>query len=247
MVVRIAAIVFRTVPYQESSLIVTVFSREFGKIAVIAKGARKPKSRYAGLFDIGSLLELVIYHKESRSVQTLTEASYLSRNFSLRSDMDKMFHTQRIIELCAQMLDEQEVNESMWDFISTFLNWFETHDQVPLNLFPYVQLRLTEIQGIGISQLEADFETNEPIFFKGIDLDSGMITDRSHAVKFYPLSDKAIQFLILGIQSANAKLLNLEMSNDERKQLVHTLDQYLSYHIESVRARKTDQIYKDFL
>lgn len=247
MIVRTPAIVFRTVDYQESTYIVTVFTRELGKIAVMAKGARKPKSQYAGLFEVGTQLDMVLYNKASRGVQPLKEASYLFRNFSNRTDVFKMVTVQRIIELVNQMLHEQEVNEEKWDFISTLLNWLDGQDQPSQNLFPYVQLRLAEIQGIGLSldQIDEAIIANGSLL--GIDVETGMITDRAHAARFYPLSSAAIQFLIKGISSRNSQVLSLSLSRDERIQLVKTLDQYLSYHIDSVRARKTDQIYKDFL
>lgn len=247
MVSRISAIVFRVVPYQESSLIVTIFSKEFGKIAIIAKGARKPKSRFAGLFDIGALLDIVIYHKSSRSVQTLSEASYLNRNFSLRTDMNKMISVQRIIELSAQMLEDEQVNIDLWDFLANMLNWLESQEECPPNLFPYIQIRLAELQGIGVSLLEIEDNPLQNDLIKGLDIESGMLTDRTHASRFYPLSSNALHFLVIGIQSSSSKLFQMPMDEGERKQLIDTLDQYLSYHIDSVRARRTDQIYRDFL
>jgi len=247
MIVRTPAIVFRTVDYQESTYIVTVFTRELGKIAVMAKGARRQKSPYAGLFDIGTQLDMVLYNKTTRGIQPLKEASYLHRNFSIRTDVFKMVTVQRIIELVNQMLHDQEVNEEKWDFISTLLNWLDGQEQPSQNLFPYVQLRLAEIQGIGISLDQVQEIALEKGTLLGIDIESGMITNRTNAARFYPLSSAAIQFLIQGISSRNSQLLALALTRDERIQLVQTLDQYLSYHIDSVRARKTDQIYKDFL
>lgn len=247
MIVRTPAIVFRTVDYQESTYIVTVFTRELGKIAVMAKGARKPKSQFAGLFEIGTQLDIVLYNKSTRGIQPLKEASYLYRNFSNRSDVFKMVTVQRIIELVNQMLHDQEVNEEKWDFISTLLNWLDTQAQPAQNLFPYVQLRLAEIQGIGISLDQIEEFEHQKGGVLGIDVESGMITNRAHAARFYPLSEAAINFLIKGISSRNKELLSLSLTRDERIQLVQTLDHYLSYHIDSVRARKTDQIYKDFL
>jgi DNA repair protein RecO (recombination protein O) len=247
MIVRTPAIVFRTVDYQESTYIVTVFTRELGKIAVMAKGARKPKSQYAGLFEIGTQLDMVLYNKASRGIQPLKEASYLHRNFSNRSDVFKMVTVQRIIELVNQMLHDQEVNEEKWDFISTLLNWLDSQKQPSQNLFPYVQLRLSEIQGIGLSLDQVEEISSNKGTLLGIDIESGMITDRAHAARFYPLSAAAIEFLIQAITSKSSQVLDFALAKDERIQLVQTLDQYLSYHIESVRARKTDQIYKDFL
>ena len=45
-IVSTEAIVLRTVNYSETSVIATVFSKTHGKIALMAKGARKPKNPF---------------------------------------------------------------------------------------------------------------------------------------------------------------------------------------------------------
>jgi DNA repair protein RecO (recombination protein O) len=49
---RAEAIVLRVHPVTESSLIVTWFTRECGKLKTMAKGARRPKSPFRGKIDL---------------------------------------------------------------------------------------------------------------------------------------------------------------------------------------------------
>ena len=44
---KTTAIVLRTVEFSETSLVVTLFTREFGKIGALAKGARRPKNPFS--------------------------------------------------------------------------------------------------------------------------------------------------------------------------------------------------------
>jgi len=46
------AIVIRVVEFSESSCVVTLFTRDFGKIAAMAKGARRPKSAFESAIDL---------------------------------------------------------------------------------------------------------------------------------------------------------------------------------------------------
>ncbi|MEL7362835.1 MAG: recombination protein O N-terminal domain-containing protein, partial [Bacteroidota bacterium] len=46
MIVRTDAVVLRTLDYGETSQIVALFAREHGLLSVIAKGSRRPKSRF---------------------------------------------------------------------------------------------------------------------------------------------------------------------------------------------------------
>ena len=50
MIISTAAIVLKSIDFQESSKIVTLLTPEHGKIAVMVRGCRKPKSKFAGFF-----------------------------------------------------------------------------------------------------------------------------------------------------------------------------------------------------
>lgn len=74
MITTSTAIVLRSIDYQGSSKIITVLSRTHGKIALIAKGAKKPKNKLAGAIEVGNILEVTYYYKASRNIQTLAES-----------------------------------------------------------------------------------------------------------------------------------------------------------------------------
>ena len=48
------AVLLRRHPYGESSLVVHVLTREHGRVALLAKGAYRPTSRYFGVLDFGA-------------------------------------------------------------------------------------------------------------------------------------------------------------------------------------------------
>lgn len=116
MITHTEAIVFKTVDYQESSKIVTMFTFEHGKIALIVRGAKKPKSKFSGLIEVGNLLDVVYYYKSSRSVQILSEASYVEKTMNLRIDFEKMATMTSAIELISQLLHDNEVNKPLFAF-----------------------------------------------------------------------------------------------------------------------------------
>ena len=74
------ALVLRTVDFSESSLVVTLFTREFGKIGALAKGARRLKGPFESALDLLALCRIVFLRKSSDALDLLTEAK-LERRF----------------------------------------------------------------------------------------------------------------------------------------------------------------------
>ena len=55
---KATAIVLRTIDYQESSKIITVLTESYGKFALIARGAKKPRGQYSGILEVGNTLDI---------------------------------------------------------------------------------------------------------------------------------------------------------------------------------------------
>jgi len=75
--IKTEALVLRTTPFQESSLIVKLFTKEQGKVSVIAKGARRLKSGLRGYLEPLSYIEAIYYYKSTREIQTLAKADFI--------------------------------------------------------------------------------------------------------------------------------------------------------------------------
>lgn len=245
MIAHTSAIVFRSVDYQESSKIVTLFTKEHGKIAVIVRGAKKPKSKFSGLIEVGNLLDVVYYHKDSRSVQILSEASLLEKTLNIRTDFEKMSTAVSVIELIGQLLHDDEVNKPLFMFTHNFLLWLDQSDHSPpQRIFPYVQIRLANLTGIGLQLELTENSTSQSVFFN---ISSGSITPKSTSSHAFKLTEKQLQYIYLALQDKGARVFDLSLSNGEFKELIKHLDRYFKYHVEGLRDRKSDAIFEQIL
>ncbi len=68
------AVVLKTQRLGETSKILTLYSQKFGKIKVVAKGARGLKSRFYGTLEPLNHISIVYYFKETRELQLLSQA-----------------------------------------------------------------------------------------------------------------------------------------------------------------------------
>lgn len=242
MITHTQAIILRVIDYQESSKILTVLSAEHGKIALIAKGAKKPKSKLAGILEIGAVLDVVYYHKPNRGVQTLTEASLYYSTDSFRKDFDKAAILYSTLEMVAQLVHENEVNNPVFEFSKNFIEWLGDSGETYPSVFAYVQLRLAEISGIGL--VSGLTEIPETSF---LNVSSGKISEQSEDELSYKLTPAQTRFLILGMSTKSKNIFKVGLENGELRQLVHHLDVYFKYHIEGYQERRSDSIFEQML
>lgn len=242
MIVKSEAIVLKTVDYSESSIIATLFTKEKGKVAVIAKGARKPKNKFAAFLVVGQLLEVVFYSKESRSVQTLSDVSYSEKLHTFRVDIEKMAIMMATTEFTNQVLHDNEINTDLFGFLKRILIWVDKQQDVPPQLFPYLQLRIAEHIGIGIQYI------NENDSIDGyLNISSGLLSSGKEDEHAEQLSPSQFAFMKKSLHSANASVLRIVMDPNELKKLIQILDKYFIYHVEGMKPRRSDKIFAQLL
>jgi DNA repair protein RecO (recombination protein O) len=79
----------KSLNYGESDLIVTFYSREFGKIKGIAKGAKRSKKRFANVFEPFSLTH-IIFSRNNRDMLAFIESCDIINHYAaIRQDLEK--------------------------------------------------------------------------------------------------------------------------------------------------------------
>ena len=237
MIAKTSAVVLKVINFSESSLIVTMMTIEHGKIAMIAKGARKPRNKFSGLLCPGQILEVVYYYKSTRNIQTLTEADYLHKLFRLRTDVFKMSLALSVLELVNQLTHENEINVPVFNFLIRFLPWLNDYSSPSKLILPYVQIQLADLSGIGLQRNETD-ESNVYL-----NISNGEITNIPEGNSTIKLTHDQYTFIKLAVDVKKSSIFDLNLAKNELKDLIHHLDKYFRYHIEGIKERKSDHIF----
>ena len=66
------AIVLKRIPYSDSSLICRLFTKDKGKISILAKGAWRPKKSMGALLEPISHIHIQYYNKNNRDSSQLS-------------------------------------------------------------------------------------------------------------------------------------------------------------------------------
>lgn len=86
MRVSTPAFVLRRVRWSDSSLILTLYSLDFGRVSAMVRGALRPKSNFLGRIELFSQGEFQLVRREGRELDTATEVSVISHNHILRTE-----------------------------------------------------------------------------------------------------------------------------------------------------------------
>ncbi len=243
MILRTEAIVLRSIRYGESSRIATLFTRARGRMSVIAKGARRTRSRFGSALLPMSYTEVVVYCKSGRSLQTLSESSHLLRFPSLSRDLRKISIGMRVMELVGAVLQEEETNPGLFNLTLNTLQQLSVATRRFENLLPFFELKLAA--DLGFAPL-IDREEVEQIGDAGgsISLDRGVIGPDRNLPSTMNASRTALRsFAVYAAADAETAL---RMSVDARTQSeVHALvEAFMKYHLEEAYPTRGERVFR---
>ncbi|WP_026700334.1 DNA repair protein RecO [Salibacterium aidingense] len=145
MLEKAEGIVLRTFSYGETNSILRLFTREAGKISVMARGAKKPKSRLAAVsqpFVYASFL----YYK-STGMKTLNQGDTIDSFRIIRSDIVKTAYASYLLELLDKLTEEQEKNPYLFELLLQLLQRMNEDDD-PEILVRIFEMKMTAQAGI---------------------------------------------------------------------------------------------------
>ena len=127
---KASAIVLRTIDFSETSLVVTLFTREFGKIGALAKGARRLKNPFESGLDVLAHCRIVFLHKSSEALDLVTEAKLLRRFRPNRGNLAGLYAGYYVAELLGELTDENDPHPELFDLADETLEALAAADAV---------------------------------------------------------------------------------------------------------------------
>ncbi|MEZ6135271.1 MAG: DNA repair protein RecO [Pirellulaceae bacterium] len=109
------AIVLRSFPWSETSLIAHIYTRDFGKLSVLAKGARRPKSPFEAALDLLSFSRVVFIAKSGDALDILTEAKLLERFRAGSKDLLRLYCGYYVAELLDRLTDKGDKQPEVFE------------------------------------------------------------------------------------------------------------------------------------
>ncbi|MFO0580710.1 MAG: DNA repair protein RecO [Anaeromyxobacter sp.] len=117
----LTAIVLRTVDYGESDRVVTLFTRERGKVAAFARGARASKRRFGGGLEPFTLLSAEVRERAGSDMLGLDSVT-VQRGFGgIRGDLARIACAGYAAELARELVRDHEPHDDLWTLLAGYL------------------------------------------------------------------------------------------------------------------------------
>jgi len=227
-------IVFRSIKYSETSVILDIYTKESGLLSFIVSGVRKSKSKLANIYHPMNIISIVAYVNNS-SLSRIKEGhfshTYTDLNFNVIKSTLGMF----IIDLARNAIKEKEVNLPLYNFLLETLKSLDA-GHLNLSLLPIqFAIKLAGFLGFGISN---NFSEDEKYF----DLNSGQFINNE--IRNQHIMGEEASFLLHRILSDEEQIITNKI---ERNNLIDQLIIYYKLHVESFRDLKSLPVLRTIL
>ncbi len=112
---KTTGLVIRQADFSESSRVVTFFTRDFGRIAVVAKGAKRLKGPFESALDLLAESRLVFLRKSTGGLDILTECQLMARFRPPERNLNSLYGGYYVAELLAGLTEEYDPHPVLYD------------------------------------------------------------------------------------------------------------------------------------
>lgn len=142
------ALCLRLRAYSETSQIVTLFGREYGKIRAIAKGSKRAKSKFSGGIDLLSNGHVIFHPPRNESTLATLAEFELDQSFSVpATDVAALYIAQLTAELLCEFTEDLDPHETLFDAASD--TWRQLQQAGPTEAL-LVNFELALLQEVGL-------------------------------------------------------------------------------------------------
>ncbi len=123
---KLTAIVLRTVDYGESDRVVSLLSRERGKLSAFARGARASRRRFGGALEPFTLLEAEVKERPGSDLAVLESVAVTRAFGGIRTDLARIACASYACELSRELVRDHEPHAELFELLASYLGRLES-------------------------------------------------------------------------------------------------------------------------
>lgn len=236
------AILLKKTKFGDTSLVVQLYTKEFGKISAIIKGARSPKSKIGSRIDLINQVEIVLYNKTEKDLQLITQVNLINHFPRIKEDLDRLKYASAVCELILKLIPDHDVNDKIYRGSLRILKLFNESENS--SIFLFAQYLLFFIKEIGF-EISIDYCSNcgnkiENSLGNAFNYGSGIICGNCNEDKLlsFQLSEELFNLL----KCLSIKNDKISYNKKDVENMIFLFEKFLVFHNPDFKAIKSLQI-----
>ena len=243
-IITTEALVLNKINYGDTSIIASFYTKDFGRLSGILKGGRSSKSKIGKAVDPLNHLEIILYKKDTRELQLVTNVSIITHFQAIKEDYEKLQYALAVIELLKKLTPEHESNLHLFSGTIRILSLINASKEEPLVLFGrYYLFFLTE------TGYEPQFEQcvscgksnlgNENLAYN---YDLGIFCEKCgrENINSISIEMELFQYLLCLKHNKPAE----KISNTIKERAIGFLERFTKHHIPDFKGLQSIQLFK---
>ncbi|MBM7645792.1 DNA repair protein RecO (recombination protein O) [Scopulibacillus daqui] len=222
-------IIIKTINYGETNKVITLFTREHGKIGLMARGAKKAKSKLAAASQL--LMYGQFLFKRGKGLGVLYQGEPILSFRSLKTDLNKMAYAAYIVEMLDKLTDSNIKNPYLFELLLQILSYIDE------GVDPDVLTRIFEVKMLKTAGIEPELNacvhcgSNDGPFSFSMS-SGGLICRRCSRNDQYvmPISQTSVKLLRLFKYFDLKRLGEVNLKKETKDELKHILSAYYDHY-----------------
>lgn len=147
MLTNVEAIVVKSIDFLEGDRIITLFTREQGKVAILARGAKKNNSRLNAVTQVFMHGKFIYFRKRNANMGTLNSGECVKHFSAIYADIEKTAYAAYLVELVDRISESDQANVPLFELLLSALEQIAAGKdaEVVVRIF---EMKLFQIIGI---------------------------------------------------------------------------------------------------
>jgi DNA repair protein RecO (recombination protein O) len=238
MLEKTKGIILHQIKYTDSGIVAQLYTRNFGRQSFLIKGMRNKKSgKHNVMFQPLFILDLEMYYKASREMQTLKEFSVLFTPFNIYSNIKKSCVAIFLGEVLTSVLKEESPHEELYDYIEESIIYFENCKEGFANFHIAFLTGLSSFLGfepaVRSDPGQVYFDMRNGIFVTMPPINGNYANEE--------ISNILAEFFTASYNSIS----NITLNGTLRNEVLETLVTYYSLHLPGLKKIKSLEVLKE--
>ncbi|MDP4162125.1 MAG: DNA repair protein RecO [Bacillota bacterium] len=250
MLQKCEGIVIRNTDYSETNKIVTLYTREWGKFGVMARGAKKPNSRLSAISQLFTHGYFLV--QKGTGLGSLQQGEMISSMRSIREDIFLTAYASYIVELTDKSTEDRKPDPYLFELLYQTLHLMNEGYDLDIMMHIY-EMKMLNVLGLHpvLNQCAVCGNTEGQFVFSV--REGGLLCHRclTHDPYHFKISASAVKLLRLFYFFDLSRLGNISVKEETKAELKKVItayyEEYSGLHLKTKKFLNSMDKFKDLL